>query len=71
MAHLLTQKEMPENQSIPVININQENEEEENDKVANLVNNKFISKNIIKINSNSAFSFKNDNQSSKFLKTSI
>ena len=72
---LLPPKEIPGNQSIPVININKENEEEENDKVANLVNNRFSSKsfkkNIIKINSYSAFSFKNDNQSSKFLKTSL
>jgi hypothetical protein len=67
-------KNLPENKQIPIININQENEEEENDKVTNLANNEMISKsfikNIIKINTNSAFSFKNDNQSSKFLKMS-
>ena len=72
---LLPPKEIPDNQNISVIDINKENEEEENDKVANLVNNRFSSKsfkkNIIKMNSFGAFSFKNDNQSSKFLKTSL
>ena len=67
-------KNLAENQQIPVININQENEEEENDKVTNLINNEITSKSFIKksikINMNSAFSFKNDNQSSKFLKMS-
>ena len=73
LAKIFPQKNNLENQPITIININQENEEEENDKVENLVNNRLFSKsykkNIIKKNNtNSAFSFKNDNQSSKFLK---
>ena len=71
---VLSSKNIPENQKIPAIKINQENEEEENDKVTNLVNNEMISKsfkkNIIKTNTNRVFSFKNDIQSSIFLKMS-
>ena len=67
-------KNLAENQQIPVININQVNEEEEKDKVTDLVNNEISSKsfkkNIIKRNTNSAFSFKNNNQSSNLLKIS-
>jgi len=72
---ILPKKNIPENQPITIININQENEEEENDKVTNLDNNGYSAKSykkriIKKNNSSSAFSFKNDNQSNKFLKMS-
>ena len=73
---LLPPKNIPENHQSHIININQENDEEENDKVTTLINcnnrfsSKSIKKNINKKNTNSAFSFKYEKQSSKFLKAS-
>ena len=72
VAKNLPSKNVVENQQFPIININQENDEEENVKVTNLVNNRYYAKSykkkIIKKSSNSIFSFKNDNRSNKIIK---